>query len=62
MRGDSIEAPPASASIERLFRVFTVLGVEMVLSSGPRVVFSMSSSTIEETEKQTDSPARREKW
>ncbi|WP_428979234.1 hypothetical protein [Erwinia pyri] len=62
IRGDSIEAPPASASIERLFRVFTVLGVEMVLSSGPRVVFSMSSSTIEETEKQTDSPARREKW
>ncbi|WP_428944273.1 helix-turn-helix transcriptional regulator [Pantoea sp. FN060301] len=57
-----LEANPASASIERLFRVFTVLGVEMVLSSGPEVLFSMSSSTIEETEKQTDSPARREKW
>ncbi|MBA5601890.1 helix-turn-helix transcriptional regulator [Pectobacterium aroidearum] len=57
-----LEANPGSASIERLFKVLTVLGVEVVLSSGPNVHFSMSSSTMEEPEKPTDSPARREKW
>lgn len=57
-----LEANPGSASIERLFKVLTVLGVEVVLSSGPRAHFSMSSSTMEEPEKPIDSPARREKW
>ncbi|MGM3163024.1 helix-turn-helix domain-containing protein [Dickeya undicola] len=57
-----LEANPGSASIERLFKVLTVLGVEVVLSSGPGVLFSMSSSTMEEPEKPIDSPARREKW
>ncbi|WP_080151417.1 helix-turn-helix domain-containing protein [Salmonella enterica] len=57
-----LEANPASASMERLFRVFTVLGVEMVLSSGQQILSSMSSSTMEESEQQIDSPARREKW
>nr|WP_113869394.1 helix-turn-helix transcriptional regulator [Brenneria salicis]NMN93026.1 HTH-type transcriptional regulator/antitoxin HipB [Brenneria salicis ATCC 15712 = DSM 30166]RBP57794.1 HTH-type transcriptional regulator/antitoxin HipB [Brenneria salicis ATCC 15712 = DSM 30166] len=57
-----LEANPESASMERLFKVLTVLGVEVVLSSGPRVHFSMSSSTMEDPEKPIDSPARREKW
>jgi len=53
-----LEANPASASIERLFRVFTVLGVEI----------SFSSATIASENKQAEensdvnSPARREKW
>ncbi|EMN1411347.1 TPA: helix-turn-helix transcriptional regulator [Enterobacter ludwigii] len=54
-----LEASPASASIERLFRVFSVLGVEINLSS------VSSSSDIEPTEKHVNfvnSPARREKW
>lgn len=53
------EANPASASMERLFRVFTVLGVEIELSS------PLASSTINSdrlTDKYRDSPARREKW
>ncbi|WP_413725964.1 helix-turn-helix transcriptional regulator [Sodalis sp. RH16] len=54
-----LEANPASASIERLFKVFNVLGIEIVLSSG-------ASSTIikplEDPTKQINSPARREKW
>lgn len=57
-----LEANPAGASIERLFRVLTVLGVEMVLSSEPSVLFSMSSSTMEEPEQPINSPARREEW
>jgi len=54
-----LEANPASASIERLFKVFNVLGIEIMLSSRP------SSSNIEPTEepvKLMDSPARWEKW
>jgi HTH-type transcriptional regulator/antitoxin HipB len=54
-----LETNPASVSITRLFRVFTVLGVEINLSSE-------SCSTIrKETETNSDfvnSPARREKW
>ncbi|MDZ7320085.1 helix-turn-helix domain-containing protein [Kosakonia sacchari] len=53
-----LEANPGSASIERLFRVFTILGVEMTLSSG-------SSSTATESavsDNKDVSPARREKW
>lgn len=54
-----LEANPGSASIERLFKVFTVLGVEIELSS------PLASSTINSdklTDKYRDSPARREKW
>lgn len=51
-----LEANPASASIERLFKVFTVLGVEMVLSTGQFSVIQ------ESTEIPDNSPARREKW
>lgn len=53
-----LEANPASASIERLFKVFSVLGVEINFSSG----------SITSEEKQTDesvvlnSPSRLEKW
>ncbi|HEY4437180.1 MAG TPA: helix-turn-helix transcriptional regulator [Lelliottia sp.] len=53
-----LEANPDSASIERLFKVFTVLGVEIELSS------PLASSTINSdklTDKYRDSPARREK-
>lgn len=54
-----LEANPGSASIERLFKVFTALGVEIELSS------PLASSTINSdklTDKYRDSPARREKW
>ncbi|EAQ9999635.1 XRE family transcriptional regulator [Salmonella enterica subsp. diarizonae] len=54
-----LEANPASASIERLFKVFTVLGVEMVLSSGPA---SIIIKPTEVPDNQVNSPARREKW
>ncbi len=43
-----LEANPAIASMERLFRVFTVLGVEIVLSSGSQILSLMSSSKTEE--------------
>ena len=54
-----LEANPGSASIERLFKVFTVLGVEIELSS------SLGSSVINSyklTDKYRDSLDRREKW
>lgn len=54
-----LEANPGSASIERLFKVFTVLGVEIELSS------PLASSTINSdklNDKYRHSPARREKW
>ncbi|CAK7055558.1 helix-turn-helix transcriptional regulator [Morganella morganii] len=51
-----LEANPASASIERLFKVFTVLGVEMVLSAGQFSVIQKSAEIPD------NSPARREKW
>ncbi|AWC93606.1 TPA: helix-turn-helix transcriptional regulator [Morganella morganii subsp. morganii] len=51
-----LEANPASASIERLFKVFTVLGVEMVLSAGQFSVIQESAEIPD------NSPARREKW
>lgn len=53
-----LEANPGSASIERLFRVFTILGVEMTLSSG-----SPSTATESAVSDNKDvSLARREKW
>lgn len=54
-----LEANPGSASIERLFKVFTVLGVEIELSS-PLVSSTINSYKL--TDKYRDSPARREKW
>lgn len=53
-----LEANPASASIERLFKVFSILAVKI----------SFSSATASEEKKQTEemlqlnSPARQEKW
>lgn len=54
-----LEANPASASIERLFRVFCVLGIEMVLSSE---LTSPASEKEEASKIHADSPARREQW
>lgn len=54
-----LELNPASASMERLFRVFNVLGIEMVFSS------ELTSPGCEAEEVSTahiDSPARREQW
>lgn len=53
-----MEANPASASIERLFKVFSVLGVEISFSSV--TVTSEMKQTEENVE--LNSPARREKW
>ncbi len=54
-----LEANPASASIERLFKVFTVLGVEINLSSSKA---SYDMKQTEEGDKLPNSPARRETW
>ncbi|AVE24101.1 hypothetical protein (plasmid) [Citrobacter freundii] len=53
------ESNPSSASFERLFRVFTVLGIELSLSSNKP---STPASSTEEKDKYEFSPARREKW
>ncbi|HAS1059101.1 TPA: helix-turn-helix transcriptional regulator [Enterobacter cloacae] len=53
-----LEANPASASIERLFKVFSVLGVKISFSS---TATSSDSKQTEETLK-SNSPARQEKW
>lgn len=49
-----LEANPASASIERLFKVFSILGVKI----------SFSSSERKQTEEmlKSNSPARQEDW
>ncbi len=53
-----LEANPASASIERLFKVFSVLGVE--------ISFSSATLTSEKEQREENpvlpSPARLEKW
>ncbi|MCA3995292.1 MULTISPECIES: helix-turn-helix transcriptional regulator [Serratia] len=54
-----LESNPASASLERLFRVFNVLGIEMVLSSE---LASPGCETEETSTTYIDSPARREQW
>lgn len=54
-----LEANPASASIERLFRIFAVLGVEIVLSSVTSPEVTKSSDLLDNY---ANSPARREKW
>lgn len=50
-----LESYPASASFERLFRVFTVLGIELALSS-------TQPSTLAPSADVKGHPARREKW
>ncbi|MEX5384710.1 MULTISPECIES: helix-turn-helix transcriptional regulator [Cronobacter] len=50
-----LEANPATASIERLFRVFNVLGIEIALSE-------TQATSERETTARDDSPARREAW
>lgn len=52
-----LESNPASASFERLFRVFSVLGIELILSSAQH-----SFPLAEVKSKYDSSPARREKW
>lgn len=52
-----LESNPASASFERLFRVFSVLGVELTLSS-----IQYLSPIAEVKHNYDSSPARREKW
>jgi len=54
-----LEANPTSASIDRLFRVFTVLGVEINLSatSSP-----LAMEPTEANDSLASSPARRETW
>nr|WDS96442.1 hypothetical protein VW1_00014 [Enterobacter sp.] len=53
-----LEANPASASIERLFKVFSVLGVKISFSP------AATSSERKQTEEmlKSNSPARQEKW
>jgi len=50
-----LESCPASVSFERLFRVFTALGIEIALSP-------IQPSTSAPTADVKDHPARREKW
>ncbi|NVC45902.1 helix-turn-helix transcriptional regulator [Serratia marcescens] len=54
-----LESNPASASLQRLFRVFNVLGIEIALSSE---LASPECETEETSTTHTDSPARREQW
>ncbi|MDI7385938.1 helix-turn-helix transcriptional regulator [Cronobacter dublinensis] len=49
-----LEANPTTASIERLFRVFNVLGIEMALSE--------TQTLASDGPARDDSPARREAW
>ncbi len=54
-----LEANPSSASLERLFRVFNVLGIEIMLSSE----FDRAGPRVEKiTADYLSSPARKEKW
>lgn len=54
-----LEANPARSSFERLFKVFSALEIELVLSSNPPPLLAPST---EAKDKYEDSPARREKW
>lgn len=54
-----LESNPASASLKRLFRVFNVLGIEMVFSS--ELTFP-GCETEEASAEHKNSPARREQW
>lgn len=54
-----LESNPASASFKRLFRVFTVLGIELSLSS---IHHSTPAQSTGLTDNYDSSPARKEKW
>lgn len=54
-----LESNPASASFERLFRVFAILGIELALSS---IQNSTLALPAEVKNKYEGSPARREEW
>ncbi|MGC6388910.1 helix-turn-helix transcriptional regulator [Ewingella sp. S1.OA.A_B6] len=54
-----LEANPAAASLERLFRVFNVLGIEMEFSSESNPADSRIKET---TPDYLSSPARKEQW
>ena len=54
-----LEANPGSASIERLFRVLNMLGVEMLFTYGSA---SKATELMEVSVSQRSLPARREKW
>ncbi|WP_420284272.1 helix-turn-helix transcriptional regulator [Serratia liquefaciens] len=54
-----LESNPTSASMERLFRVFNVLGIEMVFSSE---LTSLGCETEEASAEHKNSPAKREQW
>lgn len=54
-----LEANPAAASLERLFRVFNVLGIEMAFSSESDPAGSRAEET---TQDYVSSPARKEQW
>ncbi|MHA0273158.1 helix-turn-helix domain-containing protein [Enterobacter ludwigii] len=53
-----LEANPASASIERLFKVFSVMGVKVSLSSATTSSERMQTEDI----LKLSSPARHENW
>ncbi|HBB2689359.1 TPA: helix-turn-helix transcriptional regulator [Escherichia coli] len=53
------EANPSSASIARLYKVFNILGVEVLLSSGPHSPDINDSSVVQ---KDNNLPPRREEW
>jgi HTH-type transcriptional regulator/antitoxin HipB len=54
-----LEANPATASLDRLFRVFNVLGIEMVFSSQS----DPEKSSMEEIKPDyLSTPARKEQW
>ncbi|QLA06929.1 helix-turn-helix transcriptional regulator [Enterobacter ludwigii] len=54
-----LEANPASASFDRLFKVFSILGVEIDLSSREPLLQTKSELT---TQQYSTLPARQEKW
>lgn len=53
-----LEANPASASIERLYKVFSILGVKICFSSAT----TYSERKQAEEIPKSNSPARQEKW
>lgn len=55
-----LEANPTSAGFERLFKVFSALGVEIVLSS--KEPLSDEKPKCLAIQQDTSLPARREKW
>lgn len=54
-----LEANPAAASLERLFRVFNVLGIEMAFSSESDPAATRAEESMPDY---LSSPARKEQW